>query len=34
MEVTSTEHQDFPGGPVAKTAFPMQGAYVQSLARN
>ena len=29
MEVTSTE--DFPGGPVAKTAFPTQGAWVQSL---
>ena len=24
---------DFPGGPVAKTALPMQGAWVQSLAR-
>ena len=24
---------DFLGGPVAKTAFPMQGAWVQSLVR-
>ena len=24
---------DFPGGPVAKTVFPTQGAWVQSLVR-
>ena len=34
MEVRSTEHKHFPGGPVAKTLLPMQGTWVQSLARS
>ena len=28
------DHRDLPGGPVAKTALPRQGAKVQSLIRD